>query len=524
MMANRAGLPLLLLAAWFAASMPALGRALRQTDTIPAELDRLARSLDSENPNRRAAAERLLRERVGLGEIEALRAVLADPLPERSLASLAEHLRGLIDRKIAEVEDLIADFEAARRLAREQARELDEADEPTGEARQRLTETRGRREEIRRKIHAGRDFLLAQGVALGPPLWQRVEAGAVDSPLVMRFHRHLSDRLIEEMLRIHPTAPPPGTLPALEERSLAPLIASLHAGDPEGWDLLRSRLAEEAVALLSTFDQGGRRRARTLLLELGEWGADYVARWADVPDGSPEQPFRRRIAEWNRMRVPAGFEERTGLDLARYNSLPPAPRLEMIFRLEWVGGRHAVPILARLLEIEEDLSLRLECAAVLARLSDVRGVEFLRRLGLEGAVAMESVSRKVLLTEAIRRREAGDLEGALAGFQEILRHFPGNHRVHYELAFTALRLGRYELAVEHFRRALAYRGDDPYTHYNLACAYALSEREIEALEELEAAIDAGFRDLEHISNDPDLEGLRELPRFQELLDEIGGSG
>ena len=60
-----------------------------------------------------------------------------------------------------------------------------------------------------------------------------------------------------------------------------------------------------------------------------------------------------------------------------------------------------------------------------------------------------------------------------------------------------------------------------YTQYNLACGYALTGRESEALTLLEnltaARIDSG------IASDPDLTALHDQPRFQRLLAELDGA-
>ena len=61
--------------------------------------------------------------------------------------------------------------------------------------------------------------------------------------------------------------------------------------------------------------------------------------------------------------------------------------------------------------------------------------------------------------------------------------------------------------------------DDPTWHYNLACALAyFKNRESAAFDELETAIDLGFRDRKMIENDADLKRLAHLPRYKELVE------
>ena len=57
----------------------------------------------------------------------------------------------------------------------------------------------------------------------------------------------------------------------------------------------------------------------------------------------------------------------------------------------------------------------------------------------------------------------------------------------------------------------------PVHHYNLAAALARQNKRKEALESLDTAISRGFTNGIAMERDPDLDTLRELPRFGELL-------
>ena len=173
-----------------------------------------------------------------------------------------------------------------------------------------------------------------------------------------------------------------------------------------------------------------------------------------------------------------------------------------------------------IVDAEEEVALKVEAAAILARLGDPRGASFLRQLGLERAISLELISRRVLLIEALQRRDAGDEGGALEALLEILRAFSGDFRLHYEIAFSALRLRRLELSIHHFEIAVSFDPRDPLTRYNFACALALDGQTARALEELQRSIEGGFRDHGHIASDEDLVSLRELPEFQEILDAL----
>ena len=71
------------------------------------------------------------------------------------------------------------------------------------------------------------------------------------------------------------------------------------------------------------------------------------------------------------------------------------------------------------------------------------------------------------------------------------------------------------------RKGVELLPDDPTWHYNLACSLARSDRHAEdAFDELEVAVDLGFRDRKTIAADTDLKRLATLPRYQETLEYV----
>jgi hypothetical protein len=53
--------------------------------------------------------------------------------------------------------------------------------------------------------------------------------------------------------------------------------------------------------------------------------------------------------------------------------------------------------------------------------------------------------------------------------------------------------------------------------FNIACAYALSGKTDAALTALENAVTSGFRVRYYLEHEPDLDSVRQSPRFQKLL-------
>ena len=79
---------------------------------------------------------------------------------------------------------------------------------------------------------------------------------------------------------------------------------------------------------------------------------------------------------------------------------------------------------------------------------------------------------------------------------------------------------KYEKAVEIAKQIVQLRPEHKDAHYNLACALARLDRTKDALDELELAIDFGWRDTYHIILDPDIESIRHNRRYIMLMGKI----
>ncbi|HBO98453.1 MAG TPA: hypothetical protein DD637_01250 [Verrucomicrobia bacterium] len=99
--------------------------------------------------------------------------------------------------------------------------------------------------------------------------------------------------------------------------------------------------------------------------------------------------------------------------------------------------------------------------------------------------------------------------------------YPARHPVHQVLCDrfrTALRTNDAETRLDVCKKGVALLPDDPTWRYNLACSLAYAKDPEPALDELEKAIDLGFRDTGKIRQDADFRKIANLPRFKELLE------
>ena len=102
-------------------------------------------------------------------------------------------------------------------------------------------------------------------------------------------------------------------------------------------------------------------------------------------------------------------------------------------------------------------------------------------------------------------------------YQVVTERQPENLEALAELAQAHTRMGQWERGLELDRRLVRILPEDPTIRYNLSCSLALTDRPLEALEALEAAISLGYDDVEYLLRDPDMSVLQNEPRFVELV-------
>lgn len=115
---------------------------------------------------------------------------------------------------------------------------------------------------------------------------------------------------------------------------------------------------------------------------------------------------------------------------------------------------------------------------------------------------------------------AEDWDGAAASYRSWVDTHPDDAFAWHRLGASQIRQRQLPAAIASLRRAIATGGGTGADFYNLACAHALSGQTDEALAQIEKAIEAGNRNRRQYESDEDLAALRELPRFQELMQRL----
>lgn len=109
---------------------------------------------------------------------------------------------------------------------------------------------------------------------------------------------------------------------------------------------------------------------------------------------------------------------------------------------------------------------------------------------------------------------------SLQAAERHLELFPEDARALYLGALSLIRTGDRRRGLQWADRALTAEPEEPFVFYNVACTYALVGEVEKAINSLDEAITFGMGQREWFENDPDLNSLRDDPRFQALLERL----
>jgi adenylate cyclase len=112
--------------------------------------------------------------------------------------------------------------------------------------------------------------------------------------------------------------------------------------------------------------------------------------------------------------------------------------------------------------------------------------------------------------QAARRR-------ALDAADRVLRNGPDDVRALYLSGGAPITLGESEKGIERVEQAVQVRPHDFTVLYNAACSFANAGKPEKALDMLDRAVGTGRGYRAWIEHDPDLDSLRALPRYQQIV-------
>lgn len=297
---------------------------------------------------------------------------------------------------------------------------------------------------------------------------------------------------------------------ALLDRHLENVLKDLSAED----GIVRERAADELFFL----EEHGR---RALEKAIGE--ADR--RSSDSPDGevvevSEPHDFLMELLRW---RIRPSTYARVGIHFGDFPELSFRRKRRRIFDYTKVAGEQAITTLRAIVmddELEASFLVKLAAAKALAGLRDLSGYDYLVTNHPEMTMKKPEVSRELLIIQGHEYIRDKRYRLAVNELRKVLDEYPFDFRANYHIAFAYLLLKDYEKSVHHFEIARRINPKDQLTLYNLACAYSLNGNVEQALEALEASVDAGFTDYDHIEKDSDLNAIRAHRRYRRLLEKL----
>ncbi|MHC4947417.1 MAG: tetratricopeptide repeat protein [Planctomycetota bacterium] len=116
--------------------------------------------------------------------------------------------------------------------------------------------------------------------------------------------------------------------------------------------------------------------------------------------------------------------------------------------------------------------------------------------------------------------QEGKFDEAAEFYRQLTESLPDWPRGWFMYGYCLHGAGRLEEAVAIHRKAAEFPPTRPLATYNLGCASALLGRPDDAFEALFAAADLGGPDPDAWKEDPDLAGLRDDPRWAELMERV----
>jgi Flp pilus assembly protein TadD len=135
------------------------------------------------------------------------------------------------------------------------------------------------------------------------------------------------------------------------------------------------------------------------------------------------------------------------------------------------------------------------------------------------ALAMDKTNPLVLNNLGMVAMKQSRPDDAIKHFNAAVDAKPDNWDARINLGIALWRTGRTAEAVRQYERVIKAEPDyNPVLYFNIACFHSLEGRTKPGIDWLRKAIEHGYNNWGLIQEDPDLDNLRQLPEFIELLE------
>ena len=134
-------------------------------------------------------------------------------------------------------------------------------------------------------------------------------------------------------------------------------------------------------------------------------------------------------------------------------------------------------------------------------------------MSLDAHGQAEAVSPGCL--DSLTRRSQADFE--IEFYERIRERNPNNVDVLLVLGDLFAEKKWHRRALQIDLKLVELLPASPLVFYNLACSYALTNQVPEALQALKQALEAGFKDFDHLEDDADMDAVRQHADFAGIL-------
>ncbi|RME04949.1 MAG: hypothetical protein D6805_01285 [Planctomycetota bacterium] len=274
----------------------------------------------------------------------------------------------------------------------------------------------------------------------------------------------------------------------------------------------------------------------------------------------------KRLSTQIRWHISDSLWQKAGIFMRHFDQLHWRQQRKVVYKLEKIGGKEAVPTLRRILQQSPSIPLKIFVIKSLSRLGETLSWEELSQLTQISSKKIQKAIASVQMQLGIQYLEAKEYKLAATSFQKVLDFFPHNSTALYNLACTYSRWKKKEASLHYLKRALLANFRDlshldrdpdldyirpslrfrllrqqktpsyeelqqiekalqstlqnspqnPFALYNLACTYSRLGKLSSALHRLKQALQAGFPDTPFVEEDPELENLRKTNEYEKL--------
>jgi tetratricopeptide (TPR) repeat protein len=112
--------------------------------------------------------------------------------------------------------------------------------------------------------------------------------------------------------------------------------------------------------------------------------------------------------------------------------------------------------------------------------------------------------------------EQNKTEEAIKNYKMALHHNKNFEEAYINLSTAYLKKKNFNLSLKTLNTLDSINSKHPLLHYNLSCYYSLLGNIPKGIESLKDAISYGFKNHHILKTDPDIENLRQDPKFREL--------